>query len=322
MESSLFESLYASYLHNFDDNRGWKELSKEYGYVTGEALRSAFKRERRARSLPSKNDLQSNIKPEIKKVPMPKIGVMDIESLPLLAYCWSLWDQNIGINQIAKDMCLLSWAGKFLNESKIYSDILKPEECEERLDKRIVESAHDFVSKCDYIIGHNFNEFDGKILNTLFLRYGLLPVKYKIIDTLIIAKSNFRFTSRKLDFINTKLGIRNKLSTDFELWSRCDKGDKQSLDEMLKYNFVDIYATEELFYKVRPYVNNINVSLYNETEECQCPNCGNTELEHEGFYYTKVSKFETLRCEKCGAVSRKRENLVSKEKKKNLLQSF
>jgi hypothetical protein len=323
LDSNIFEDLYKSYLNNFDDQRSWKDLAKEYGFSSGESIRASFKRERRARGLPNKNQIQNNIVIENKPKNTPRIGVMDCETLPILSYNWALFDQNISIGQIVKDMSLLSWSGKYLNESKIYSDILLSSECENRLDQRIVQSAHDFISSCDIIIGHNWSEFDGKIFNTLFLEYGFSPVKYKTIDTLAIAKFNFRFTSRKLEFINNKLGIRNKISTEgFALWARCDRGDQEALNTMLEYNIGDIYATEQLFYKIRPYVNNINVALYNEIEECQCPNCGNLELQHEGYYLTKVSKFESLRCLKCGAVSRRRDNLVSKEKRKNLLQSF
>jgi len=34
---------------------------------------------------------------------------------------------------------------------------------------------------------------------------------------------------------------------------------------MLEYNEGDISATEELFYKLRPYVRGFNIALYNES---------------------------------------------------------
>ena len=88
---------------------------------------------------------------------------------------------------------------------------------------------------------------------------------------------------------------------------------------MLEYNIGDIYSTEELFYKVRPYVRNFNVALYNETLTNQCPVCGSTDLKSEGFYYTPAGKWESVRCQECKCISRKKQNLFDKHKKRSLL---
>ena len=145
-------------------------------------------------------------------------------------------------------------------------------------------------------------------------------LKYTIVDTLVVAKQNFRFSSNKMKFLNDQLGIRNKIdNSGFLLWKGCDQGDEESLKTMLEYNIGDIGATEELFYKVRPYVRNFNVALYNEIEEPQCPVCGSTNLSISGFYYTPSGKWNSIRCQDCKCVSRAKTNLLSKEKKKSLL---
>jgi len=33
----------------------------------------------------------------------PKILLFDIETAPILAYTWDIWDQNIALNQIKQD---------------------------------------------------------------------------------------------------------------------------------------------------------------------------------------------------------------------------
>ena len=33
----------------------------------------------------------------------PRILFFDIETAPMLGYMWSLWDQNLGLNQIKQD---------------------------------------------------------------------------------------------------------------------------------------------------------------------------------------------------------------------------
>jgi DNA polymerase III epsilon subunit-like protein len=317
MDAKVYEIVDANTKKTID-RISWENLNtdhKDWGYSGGVALRSAWRKEK------ARRERKSNliIEPVVAKS-FPRIGIADLETLPDEVYVWRLFDQNVSIGQIIRDTCLLSWAGKFLNESEVYSDVLNSVEAQTRKDERIVKSAWNFLSKCDVVVGHNWTNFDGKILNTLFLLYDLPPLHYKIIDTLLIAKMNFRFTSNKLEFINSKLNIRNKISNEgFPLWAACCRGDENALKEMLIYNVGDVHSSESLFYKLRPYVKNLNVSLYNEIEEYQCPVCGNDELTSLGFYFTSNGKYESLRCEKCQGISRKKENLLDKDKRKNIL---
>jgi len=201
MLETIFQDCLSHYLANAKEF--WKELGTKYN-LSSEALRSQFRRERNARGI-KKSD---KIKPDEVQITHPRVGVLDIESLPAEVYTFQLYDQNIGIEQVISEVCLLSWAGKFLNESKVYSDILTPEEAPEKNDKRIVQSCWDFMSRCDCIIGHNMNMFDSKMMNMFFLKHGLNPLKYVVVDTLVVAKNSFRFSSNKLAFINKQLGIR------------------------------------------------------------------------------------------------------------------
>jgi hypothetical protein len=251
---------------------------------------------------------------------LPRVGVLDLESLPMVCYTFEMYNVNIGIEQVISEVCLLSWAGKFLNEPEVYSDILTKEEAPVKDMERIVKSCWEFMSKCNVLIGHNFLSFDGKMMNTFFLKYNLPPLKYVAVDTLLVARNNFRFSSNKLGFINRELGIREKISNEgFKLWRLCHEGDQKSLDTMLEYNIGDVYSTESLFYKVRPYIKNFNVALYNEIEEYQCPVCGSQDLKSNGYYYTSAGKYESIICLDCNCVSRKKQNLLDKDKKKKLL---
>jgi len=291
----------------------WEKLAKKHGYKSGENLRWAFKNERKSRGMLGKTNNKGTHGG-------PRVGVVDIETLPGISYHWGLWDQNISVDQIIHDTCFLSWAGKHLNENDMFSDIMTSKEARKRDDKKIALSIWKFLSKCDVVVGHNFYAFDNKIINSSFLMHDLPPLKFVIVDTLKVARQNFRFMSNKLKFINKKLGIKQKTENDgFELWKKCSEGNKESLQTMLDYNIGDIYATEDLFYRIRPYVRNFNVALYNEIDEFQCPVCGSTDLKSEGYYYTPAGKRETMRCQNCQCVSRKKENLLSKDKRKSLL---
>jgi hypothetical protein len=315
LEQELFQACLTEWKKN-ERKPFWSRLAKEYGLRDGEYLRSTFKAQRKRLKIYREES------PEIinNSLKIPRVGIVDLETLPAEVYTFRLYDQNIGIEQVISDICLLSWSGKFLNESEIYSDVLTKIEAPKKKDERIVRSCWEFIAGCDVVIGHNWSGFDGRILNTLFLQYDLPPLKYVAVDTYLCAKSNFRFTSNKLKFINNKLGIRNKVDNDgFVLWKQCHQGDQEALDKMLEYNIGDIFATEQLFYKMRPYIRNFNVALYNEIDDYQCPVCGSLHLKSEGFYFTSAGKWETVRCDNCQCVSRKKENLLSKDKKKVLL---
>jgi len=322
LKNEIFEACLKEYEKSDGHTSFWPSLFetfKQEGFKSSEDLRDKFKRERKKRRIPARggDPAADTMRMTAAK---PRVGVLDIETLPLIAYAWALWDQNIGIEQIIADSCMLSWAGKYLNEAELHSDILTSKEEIARDTRRNTESCWRFLSECDVVIGHNFASFDMKHINNEFMKHGLPPLKFIIVDTLLVARQHFSFTSNKMKFINAQLKIKEKIdNSGFVLWKKCSEGDKVSLDEMLEYNRGDIFATEELFYRIRPYVHNFNIALYNEINTMICPVCGSEELDSIGYYYTSAGKWESVRCKRCGCVSRKKENLLSREKRRSLL---
>ena len=318
MNKEIFDDCLEHWKKASDGKPFWNDLALRWGYGAGqgEKLRQVFKYERKKLGITKdRNEIVQE-----KQFNVPVVGIVDVETLPMLVYSWGLYDQNIGINQVEKDACLLSWAGKILNDATIESDILTPKEALNRNAERIAKSCWNFLSKCDVVVGHNFVEFDRKKVNNEFLKYGLPPLKYLIVDTLKIARNNFRFASNKMEFINQQLGIRNKIQNEgVVLWRSCSDGNQESLDTMLAYNKGDILSNEELYYKFRPYITNFNVALYNETKETICPVCGSDNLKHEGYYMTPAGKWDSIRCHDCGCLSRAKYNYLSTDKKKSLL---
>jgi len=264
------------------------------------------------------------VKPEVIAKNMPIVGIFDVETLPMVVYSWGVWNQNIYGEQVIKTTALLSWAGKFLNHPDMYSDILTVKEIPSRDTKRIAKSCWKFLDKCDVVVGHNMMDFDKKMANTFFLLNDLPPVHYKVVDTLKLARSNFKFFSNKMKELNKILDITTKMDNDgFPLWRRCDEGDKDALAVMLDYNVGDIYALEDLYYILRPYMRYFNASLYNTIEERQCRVCGSTSLtESKKRYKTPAGSWKMYRCDNCTALSRGKENLLSKAKKKTLMNAL
>ena len=51
----------------------------------------------------------------------PRILTADIETLPLLTYNWSLFDEPRAIDRIAKDWAVFSAAAKWLHKNRVQS---------------------------------------------------------------------------------------------------------------------------------------------------------------------------------------------------------
>lgn len=296
------------------DRRGWGEIARVM-HDSRENVRAAYRR------LVGAKQGSYLDKEELKPRNKPVVAVLDIETLPGLGYFWKIFDENISIDMIEESPCMLSWAGKYLNETHIQSDIMTPDEIVEghRNTLRIARSIWEFLSQANAVTGHNFSGFDMKFINTEFLKHGLPPLKLIIIDTLSIYRKNFYSPSYKMKFINRELGIKEKTDNEgFPLWKKCAHGEPAALKTMLEYNEGDVRSSEDLYYRIRPYIRNFNVALYNEITAPQCPVCGSEHLTSEGWYFTPAGKWESLRCE-CGCLSRTKYNELDKAKKKALL---
>ena len=176
------------------------------------------------------------------------------------------------------------------------------------------------------ITGHNIRGFDLPRINSSFLVHGYPPPScYQTIDTLQTARRKFNFSSNKMDFLNQKLEIADKIETNFELWKRCLKGDneaKKALAEMDAYCKHDVTCTEELYLTLRPWVpSHINVGTLMEGDDSVCSACGSNNIQENGFYYTPAGKYQSYRCGNCGALSRARTSSYEKSKRKELLRS-
>lgn len=259
---------------------------------------------------------------DVDKLDKPKILVFDIETLPMEAYVWGLRDQNVGLNMIKEDWSVLSWAAKWYGEDDIfYQDVRKKRKV--RDDKQVLKGIWKLLDEADYVVGQNSNSFDVKKLNARFILHGMKPPSsYKKLDTLVMARKNFKFTSNKLAYLsNTLCSKYEKLShgkyAGFSMWAECMKGNQDAFREMEEYNRMDILSTEELFDRLLPWSNATLFNIYNESTDPVCT-CGNDKFKKDGFHYTNSSKFQKYRCTNCGSEYRDKVNLLSRSKVKSL----
>ena len=299
-----------------DHGYSWVEITKRFNYEFGmrkkkETLRTAFRR-------------SFHYTPQGKRLEAPKVLIMDVETAPIIGYVWKMYDNNLSPNMIKQDWHLLSWAAKWLGdppEKTMYMDQRKAKNIED--DKRILKGMWKLMDEADILITQNGVSFDTKKLNARFILNGMQPPShYRNIDTLKIARRNFKFTSNKLEYMTDQLctkykKLKHSKYSGFELWKECLAGNAEAWDEMEKYNKYDVLSLEELYQKLIPWDGSIDFNVYNDSEDYVCK-CGSTEFKKRGFFYTNTGKFQQYSCKSCGHLSRSSENLLSKSKRKSL----
>jgi hypothetical protein len=243
---------------------------------------------------------------EVTTVSSPKILLLDIETLPIEALVWDVWKQNVYMEQIKKDWSILCWSAKWLFDSKVMGQCVTPQEAIDHDDRSVLPRVWELMNQAEIIVTHNGDNFDIKKLNARFFTNGFpKPMYFKSIDTKKIATDNFALTYNKLDWIAQIVGIGRKIETDFKWWKECEKGDTKYLGMMLKYNKMDVHLEEEVYLKLRPWMEkHPNIGLHNVGNIDACPTCGSLNLHWKGTYSTALGLYQAFRCEDCGAIGR------------------
>jgi len=254
----------------------------------------------------------------------PRIKTLDIETSPITAYVWGTFKQNIGLNQIVQEWTILSYCVKDLGVKRVrYEDTSG--KANPRDDYDLCVKLHAELTDCDIVIAQNGVAFDLKKVNARFIEHGLAPVApIKCIDTMLVAKQVARFTSNKLEWLSKHLTDTPKYAHSkfpgMELWTECLKGNRAAWREMKKYNCIDVPATEELYLKLRPYMQgHPNLAAYYDDEHTRCPRCASVNVTAIGQAYTQTGEYTRYQCGDCGGFARSRYTQNSKAKRLSLL---
>lgn len=256
----------------------------------------------------------------------PRILILDIETAPILADVWQLWDQNIGLNQVIHDWSILAWSAKWRGKRKVfYQDTSRQKDF--RDDSKILHQLFELMDEADIIVGQNSQRFDVPKINARFIinktKGRAIPSGYRQHDTKRMAQSKYGFSSFKLEYMCKALGletqkmVKRKFS-GHDLWRECLSGNKQAWAEMKKYNIIDLKATEELYEVLLTNDSHINFNVYYGDNENRC-SCGSFVIKKNGFRYTNSGKFQAYCCLGCGKRWQGKTNLLSKIKRKDML---
>lgn len=249
-----------------------------------------------------------------------KTLIIDIETAPTLAYVWRSFKENIGLKQIVENPYIMSFAAKWLGSDEvIYMENRHGD------DREVVSAIFNLFDEADLVVAHNAKKFDIPTIRGRGLVLGLRPYSpIKIVDTLLIAKREFRLFQNNLAYIAQLLGCAEKEAhkdfPGFELWLQCLKQNDKAWQEMKVYNIQDTLTLEEVYLKMRPYASaHPNVAVKEESAQPLCPKCGSHHIHFRGYYNTNVGKYRKFQCQDCGGWGRTRSTEYPKEIRNELM---
>jgi predicted RNA-binding Zn-ribbon protein involved in translation (DUF1610 family) len=230
----------------------------------------------------------------------PRILTIDVETAPLELYGWGLFDQNFGLDHLKTDWTILSFAAKWLGDKRvIYGDTGGRGKKKVRDDKKLMKPLWTLLNEADIVIAQNGKKFDVRKINARLIAHGFAPPSpSRVVDTMLVARKYFAFTSQKLKYTSELLAPELKKDEHEEypglkLWTAVLEDDPKAWKVMKKYNIRDILATEQVYLNMRAWdQQHPNIGTFSVLEEHQCPHCGSThviarggrEVKNQGVY--------------------------------------
>ena len=231
-----------------------------------------------------------------------KVLFLDLETSPIVAHVWGLWDQRVALNQIVADPEVIgvaySWNGK---PAKYVSTWDHSTDAKASSRFEMLSFVWGLLDDSDVVVHWNGTSFDVPWLNSEFAREGLTPPSpFKQLDLMRVVKKNMRFPSNKLDYVSAALLGEKKLPTGgHQLWVDCINGDEGARRRMARYARQDVNLLPKLLEKLRPWIGGqVNFSLWSEhREELACQKCGQAEfLGPKGTAYTAQGAYPQFWC--------------------------
>lgn len=258
-----------------------------------------------------------------------KILTFDVETSPIEAYVWGIWDVNVPVDFIKTDWTILSWAAKWLGNGKVmYQDAGGRGAKKVRDDKPILKGVRDLLDEADIVVAQNGKRFDVKKVNARLIEHGIAPPSpYRVVDTLLVARKYFAFTSQKLAWTSQLLTDapkdKHKKFPGFELWQECLKDNPAAWAEMKKYNIQDVRTTEKVYLKLRPWIEqHPNLGVYDDNERPICPKCGSDRVIKSGGRRVSIKQqgvYTRYVCQNCGGWARGKVMQLPLGKRRSLL---
>src|SRR3990167_484837 len=246
--------------------------------------------------------------------------IWDIETFPMICLSWQSYKID-SVIKVLQETRVISVAWKKVGEDVVHSRALpdfsgyKPGLF--NLDDRplIKFISEEILGKADITVAHNGKKFDLALTYGRMFVHGMKPPPQSyLIDTKNGASSTFRLDKNNLEFISELTGGKPKVEHEgIGLWIKCAEGDMNAWNRMKRYNRNDVAILEPIYIRMKPWMPRKfpNANLVNNTiTHCRVPGCGGDEFIKDGFGFNGVSRYQKLRCKKCGAPNRGRNIMV------------
>jgi uncharacterized protein YprB with RNaseH-like and TPR domain len=256
----------------------------------------------------------------------PVIIILDIETAPIEALVWKIWEENVGLEQIKNEWNLLSFSYKYLGEKEVYFHSTGGRGASKvRDDSKLLKILWEVLDKADIVVTQNGKSFDIKKTNARMVMMGLPPYSpIRVIDTKVESKKHFGFTSVRLQWLSKHLTHipkdEHEEFSGFKLWTECLNDNPAAWKAMEEYNKIDVLSDEAVYLTIRPWItNHPNLAAYSDSEDLACPKCNSTDIQLRGYRTLQTNLYHQFRCNQCGGWSRSRQSVLAPIKRKSLL---
>ena len=198
--------------------------------------------------------VNSIITPSTPPTPAPKQLrrlIFDIETSPNIVFSWNIGSRVfLSMDNIIQERSIICISWKWEDEDKVYSLSWNKGD-----DKEMLEKFAEVMNSADIVVTHNGDNFDIRWIRARCMYHGIkISPKFNSIDTLKLARAQFRLNSNKLNYIAQFLGLGSKIETNYNLWKDiCLSHDKDALDKMVKYCENDVILLEKVYKALREY---------------------------------------------------------------------
>ena len=177
--------------------------------------------------------------------------IFDIETSPNIVFSWAIGGRcYLSMDNIIQERAIICISWKWEDEDQVYSLSWNKGD-----DKAMLEDFAKVMNSADVLVTHNGDNFDIRWVRARCMFHGIkISPKFNSIDTLKLARAQFRLNSNKLNYIAQFLGLGSKIETSYNLWKEiCLNHDQDALDKMVKYCENDVVLLEKVYKSLREY---------------------------------------------------------------------
>jgi hypothetical protein len=176
----------------------------------------------------------------------------DIETSCNVVYTWRIGRKiSLMPHNIIKERAIICISYKWGHEDEVHT-LTWNAGC----DKALIAAFHKIGNEADEMIAHNGDNFDLKWYNGRCVFHDLPGASHwRTVDTLKIARRQFKLNSNRLDYLGHFLfGEGKQAHSGFDMWRDImEKNCPKAMGEMVGYCEQDVRLLEKVFHRLEPF---------------------------------------------------------------------